>query len=210
MLLELQDLHTGFVGPGEQSRSSGISVYEVEDKVVVVNVVPDSDAARAGVKAGMIVRSFDGKPIEGRLAGLRTMLGQWANTRAYRFVIYSSLLGGAANTTFKLGLERAEGTQFEVSLTRRVVPSSPAKLTAIRLPSGFSYVKIDRALRSPVDDQFESEFKTLKDSPGLIIDLRGMSGGNIKDVGLKIANYFFSAKVSFGKFNGERKSYEES
>jgi hypothetical protein len=53
MLLELQDLHTGFVAPGEQSRSSGISVYEVEDKAVVVNVVSDSDAARAGVQAGM-------------------------------------------------------------------------------------------------------------------------------------------------------------
>ena len=200
MLLELQDLHTGFVAPGEQSRSSGISVYEIEDKVVVVNVVPDSDAARAGMKAGMIVRSFDSKPIEGRLAELRAKLGHWTNSRAYHFAIYSSLLGGPANTTFKLGLERTDGTQFEVALTRRVVPSSPAKLTALRLPSGVSYMKINRALLSPVDDQFESEFKTLKDSPGLIIDLRGISGGDIKDVGLKIANYFFPAKVSFGKF----------
>src|SRR5207253_7231929 len=55
MLLELQDLHTGFVAPGEQARSSGVSVYEVEQKVVVVKVIPDSDAARAGVKPGMIV-----------------------------------------------------------------------------------------------------------------------------------------------------------
>src|SRR2546422_7861809 len=68
------------------------------------------------------------------------------------------------------------------------------------LPSGFSYVKINRALLSPVDDQFENEFKTLRDAPGLIIDLRGVSGGDIKDVGLKIANYFFPAKVSFGRF----------
>ena len=200
MLLELQDLHTAFVAPGEQSRSSGISVYEVEGKVVVVNVVPDSDAAGAGVKAGMIVRSFDGKPIEARVAQLQTKLGHWTNTRACHFATYSSLLGGAANTTFKLDLERADGTQFEVGLTRRVVPSSPAKLTAVRLPSGFSYMKINRALLSPVDDQFESEFKTLKDSPGLIIDLRGIRGGDIKGVGLKIANYFFPAKVSFGKF----------
>lgn len=55
-------------------------------------------------------------------------------------------------------------------------------------------MKINRALLSPVDDQFESEFKTLKDAPGLIIDLRGISGGDIKDVGLKIANYFFLPK----------------
>src|SRR5436309_14103479 len=35
MLLELQDLHTAFVTPGEQSRSSGVSVNEVENKVVI-------------------------------------------------------------------------------------------------------------------------------------------------------------------------------
>src|SRR5437870_4514451 len=110
MLLELQDLHTGFAAPGEQSRSSGISVYEVEDKVVVVNVVPDSDAARAGVKPGMIVRTLDGKPIEARLAELGTRLGHWTNARAHRVAIYSSLLGGP-NATLTLGLERADGTQ---------------------------------------------------------------------------------------------------
>src|SRR5438105_1153762 len=33
MLLELQDLHTGFIAPGEQPRSSGVNVYEVEGKV---------------------------------------------------------------------------------------------------------------------------------------------------------------------------------
>jgi carboxyl-terminal processing protease len=200
MLLELHDLHTGFVAPGEQSRSSGISVYEVEDKAVVVNVVSDSDAARAGVQAGMIVSTLDGKPVEARLAELRTKLGHWTNGRAYRFAIYGALLGGPANTTLRLGLERTDGTQFEVVLTHRAVASSPAKLTAIRLPSGFGYMKINRALLSPVDNQFESEFKTLKDAPGLIIDLRGISGGDIKDVGVKIANYFFPAKVSFGKF----------
>src|SRR5258707_236202 len=199
MLLELQDLHTAFVAPGEQSRSSGASVNEVEDKVVVVNVVPDSDAARAGVKAGMIVRTLDGKPIDARLAELRTKLGHWTNGRAYHFVIYNSVLGGP-NATLTLGLERTDGTRFDVTLTRRAVPSSPSSLTAIRLASGFSYVKINRALLSPVDDRFESEFMALKDAAGFIIDLRGVSGGDIKDVGLKIANYFFPAKVSFGKF----------
>jgi C-terminal processing protease CtpA/Prc len=61
-------------------------------------------------------------------------------------------------------------------------------------------MKVDTALLSPVGDQFESEFAMLKDSPGVIIDLRGIKGGDIKSVGLKIANHFFPSKVSFGKF----------
>jgi C-terminal processing protease CtpA/Prc len=86
MLLDLRDLHTSFVAPDIQPRSSGISVYEVENKIVVVNVDPDSDAARAGVKAGMIVRTFDGKPIGERVSQLRTNLGHWSNQQAYRYI----------------------------------------------------------------------------------------------------------------------------
>jgi carboxyl-terminal processing protease len=200
MLLDLQDLHTSFVAPDTQPRSSGISVYEVENRIVVVNVDPDSDAARAGVKAGMIVCTFDGKPIDERLTQLRTSLGHWSNQQAYRFVISGRILRDPASTTFKLGLEREDGTRFEVVLTRRTVTSPQAKLISYRLPSGVSYMKISAVLRSPVEDQFESEFQKLKDSPGLIIDLRGINGGDIKGVGLKIANHFFPSKVSFGKF----------
>jgi carboxyl-terminal processing protease len=200
MLLDLRDLHTSFVAPDTQPSSSGISVYEIEDKIVVANVDPDSDAARAGVKAGMIVRTLDGKPIDEHVSQLRMKLGHWSNQQAYRVVIRGRILRGPANTTFKLGLERADGTRFEVALTRRAITNPQAKLISYRLPSGFSYMKISAALRSPVEDQFESEFRTLKDSGGLIIDLRGLNGGDIKGVGLKIANHFFPSKVSFGKF----------
>lgn len=200
MLLDLQDLHTSFVAPDTQPGSNGVSVYEVEDKIVVVNVDSESDAARDGVKAGMIVRTLDGKPIDEHVSQLRTKLGHWSNQQAYRVVIRGRILRGPANTTFKLGLERADGTQFEVALTRRTVASPQAKLTSYRLASGFSYMKINTALRSPVEDQFESVFQTLKDSGGLIIDLRGLNGGDIKGVGVKIANHFFPSKVPFGKF----------
>jgi carboxyl-terminal processing protease len=200
MLLDLRDLHTSFVVPDQRPRSSGISVSDVEHKIVVVDVEEDSEAARASVKPGMIVRTFADKPIDERLSEIRARLGNWANQQAYRFLVSRSILAGPANTSFKLGLERADGTQFEVALTRRAVANPEPKLVSYRLPSGFTYMKIAGSLMSPVDDRFQSEFKTLKDSPGLIIDLRGISGGNILGIGLKIANHFFPAKVSFGKF----------
>ena len=68
LLRELHDFHTGFAAPNEQSRSNGLSVNEVEGKIVVVRVEPDSDAARAGVKPGMIVRKLNDKPSEERIA----------------------------------------------------------------------------------------------------------------------------------------------
>ena len=200
MLLELQDLHTSFVPPGEGTRSSGIAVSEVEQKIVITYVEADSDAAGAGVKPGMIVRTFDGKPIDERLAEVRTGLGNWANKQAYRFLVSRRLFAGPANTSFKLGLEGQDRTRFEITLTRRTIPTPEAQLVSRRLSSGIAYMKINGALRSPVEDQFEGVFKSLNDAPGLIIDLRGISGGNIIGTGLPIVNHFFSTKVSFGKF----------
>src|SRR6266404_2883356 len=62
LLGELHDFHTGFAAPNEQSRSNGLSVNEVEGKIVVGRVEPYSDAVRAGVKPGMIVRKLNDKP----------------------------------------------------------------------------------------------------------------------------------------------------
>src|SRR5438132_11755779 len=63
LLRELQDFHTGFAAPNEQPRSNGLSVNEVEGKVVVARVEPDSDAARAGVKPGMMVARLNEEAI---------------------------------------------------------------------------------------------------------------------------------------------------
>ncbi|OLE53699.1 MAG: hypothetical protein AUG51_11825 [Acidobacteria bacterium 13_1_20CM_3_53_8] len=155
MLRELHDLHTGFAAPNDQPLSTGLSVNEVEGKLVVVRVEPDSEAARSGVKVGMIVRTFDGKPVEDRLAQLRAAVGHSSSAQADRFVIYNSFLTGPANAQFKLGLEREDGTQFETTLKRSVVSRPSPSLISQRLPSGFYYMKIN-TLRSPVDEQFKS------------------------------------------------------
>ncbi len=200
MLQELHDTHTSFAAPNDQPINNGLSVNEVEGKVVVVRVEPDSEAARAGVQAGMIVRAFGGKPVEERIAQLRATLGHYSNAQADQFILYISFLSGKIDEPFRLGLERADGTQFEAVLTRRLGSRPSPALVSQRLPSGFHYLKVVRVLVSPVDDQFKSEFANFKDAPGLIIDLRNIQGGDIHDAGLKIANYFFPTKVSFGRF----------
>ena len=199
LLRELHDFHTGFAAPNEQSRSNGLSVNEVEGKIVVVRVEPDSDAARAGVKPGMIVRKLNDKPSEERIAQMHASLGHYSNAQSERFLLFSAFLGGPLNEPLKLSLERADGTQLDVVLARRLRSPTSSALLSQRLPSGFHYLKIQEAFRSPVDDQFRNEFANFKNAPGLIIDLRGVSGGNVHDIGLKIANYFFPAKVSFGR-----------
>jgi carboxyl-terminal processing protease len=200
---ELRDAHTRVRSPrGRQERknlqatSAGVRVYEVEGTPIVFSVTPDSDAARAGVTAGMVVRTIDGQPIAEAIAEARREVGTSSSERATRILSYSRLVAGAADTPLKLGLTRADGTQFEVALTRRTVSAAP-QVTARLLPSGYAYIKFNRFL-APVAKQIKEALVKFKDAPGLILDLRSNGGGDGEE-GLKIAGYFFDDKIPFGR-----------
>ena len=200
---ELRDAHTRVRSPrGRQERknlqatSAGVRIYEVENTPIVFSVTPDSDAARAGVAAGMVVRAIDGQPIAEAIAEARREVGASSSERATRILSYSRLVAGAADTPLKLGLTRADGTPFEVTLTRRTVSTAP-QVTARLLSSGYAYIKFNRFL-APVAKQIKEALVKFKDAPGLILDLRSNGGGDGEE-GLKIAGYFFNDKIPFGR-----------
>lgn len=204
MVGELHDAHTRFHTPRERREreqatavSTGISVYEVEGRVVVVSVEPDSEAARAGVESGMIVRTIDGKPVKERLEEAQARVGGSSSERAIRLRLYRQLIEGDPGTSVKLGLEKPDGSAFDVQVARRVVADLP-RVTTRQLQSGYGYIKLN-LWKSPVQKDFKKALESLKDAPGLILDLRGNPGGEAGVV-VKIASYFFSNRVSFGQF----------
>ncbi|HKY05641.1 MAG TPA: S41 family peptidase [Blastocatellia bacterium] len=205
MVGELRDAHTRFHSPRErrererlQAVSAGVSLFEVEGKPVVLGVNPDSDAASAGVEPGMIVRTIDGKPVEQVIREALKTLSNSSSDRANRLRLYHRIIDGEEETSFKLGLSRADGSEFEVTLTRRVVSDS-ARVISRRLASGYGYIKLT-LWKSPIHKEFKNALKQLADAPGIIIDLRGNPGGEVNQV-LKIASYFFNNRVPFGRFH---------
>ena len=205
MVGELKDAHTRFATPAErherereQAVSAGLTIFEVEDKPVVISVDPDSDASRAGIEAGMIVVTIDGKPVADHLAEARARVAGSSSDRAVRLRIYRMIVDGDPGTILKISLARADGSTLEASLTRRVV-RDVASVMSKRLPSGLGYIKLT-LWKSPVRKQFKNALKQMGDAPGLIIDLRGNPGGEAEEV-VKIASYFFDSHVSFGKFS---------
>jgi carboxyl-terminal processing protease len=204
MVGELNDAHTRFHTPRERrdreqatAVSTGISIYEVEGRAVVMAVEPGSEAERAGVEAGMIVRTIDGKPVKERLAEAQARVGGSSSERANRLRLYRQLTDGEPGSAVKLGLERADGSKFDTEVTRRVIADMP-RVTARQLQSGYGYIKLN-LWKSPVQKEFKRALESLKDSPGIIIDLRGNPGGEAGVV-VKIASYFFNSRVSFGQF----------
>ena len=204
MVGELHDAHTRVHTPRERREreqlkavSVGVSISEVEGQVVVTGVEPDSQASRAGVETGLIVLTIDDKPVAQRIKEAQARIGGTSTERAERLRLYHQLLEGEPGTTVKLGLERADETPLDVTLTRLTV-SDNARVTSRRLPSGYGYIKLT-LWKSPVHKEFKRQLESLKDAPGLIIDLRGNPGGEANEV-MKIAGLFFNSRVPFGQF----------
>jgi carboxyl-terminal processing protease len=177
--------------------SAGVSIYEVEGQVVITGVETDSEAASAGVEKGMVLRTIDGKPVQERLRETQNLIGGTSSERAEKLRLYGKLLDGEPGTTVKLGLEDEEEKSVEVTLTRHIV-ADIAKITSRRLASGYSYIKLN-LWKSPVHKEFRRVLELFRNTPGIIIDLRGNPGGEANEV-IRIASYFFNSRVPFGQF----------
>ncbi len=204
MVAELRDAHTRFHTPRERrererlfSVSLGISLSEVEGQIVIIDILADSEAFRAGVSRGMIVQTIDGKPVAEKMAEIILQLGESSSERATRIRAYRRLLDGEAGATVSLGLLAPDEKIFEVSLTRQVFSTAP-KVVSIQLATGIAYLKFN-VWKSPVHREVKEALKQMRRSAGLIIDLRGNPGGEVHEV-LDVADYFFNERVSFGKF----------
>jgi carboxyl-terminal processing protease len=206
MLGELRDAHTHFRTPSsiaasktQTATSTGISLREVEGLLAVFRVEPASDATHAGVQSGMIVRRIDNQPVTERLAVAR----QEVNASSYapegltRLRVYARLLAGPPDTSLKLGLQRADNSLFEVTLTRRIVTTTAAKPILKLLPSGNAYLKFD-SFRDGIAKEVKAILEKFKDAPALIIDLRSNGGGEIPEM-RKIAGYFFNERIFLGR-----------
>jgi len=142
----------------------------------------------------MVVRTVNGQPIAEAVSTARREVGTSSSERVTRILSYQKTIAGEPDTTLKLGLTRADGTPFDVTLSRRTVSAAP-QFDARILPSGYAYIKFNRFV-SPVDKQIKEALIKFKDAPGLILDLRSNGGGD-GELGGQIGGYFFNDKITF-------------
>ncbi|MGC1902547.1 MAG: S41 family peptidase [Candidatus Acidiferrum sp.] len=200
---ELHDAHTRFNSPEQwknykkqQGVGSGISLDEIDGKTVITAIRADSDAAHAGISPGMIIRTVDGKPVNERIAEIESAKSASSTSRATRMFTYNRLLAGPADTQLKLGVERADGSQFETEVTRQIYSSSTSVATDT-LPSGNGYIRFD-SFQPSITKEFRQALERFRNTPGLVVDLRRNGGGDL-GVLMPIAGYFFDKKTLFAK-----------
>ena len=215
MLFELNVSHIGVVPPDDLHQiepimaaegSIGIDVRILEDNAVITSVKSDSPGARAGLRAGYIIKSIDGIKIE-QLTDIKhindikyqdideetlknlTILTPPYNephrinkiTSGIRERIY-----GLPDTTVSIAYMDKNGDTHQKKIIRakRIgkmvfddkMPPSFVEFEAKRLGDNIGYIWFN-AFIPPVDQKFIKAIDSMEDTSGLIIDIRGNPGG---------------------------------
>jgi carboxyl-terminal processing protease len=201
MTAELHDAHTRFSSPEQwanRRRHQGVSVGFragfVEGKVVVLDVTPNSNAAKAGVQTGWIVKALDGKPMEEELTDAENKLPRSSSERVTKLRILSLIFSANLDKPVDVSLERADGTVFEAKYSRELLSNAPQVISET-LPDGFGYIRFDEFQRGLVHD-FRNAVASFRKAPGLILDLRRNRGGDGATLGT-MAGFFFEKRTLF-------------
>ena len=162
-------------------------------KPVVYHVTPNSPAAKEGVKPGMTVVSLNGRPaqkvLEQAMIGY-SIYGSFSSTRylQYQAARWFPRLEGKDTqvTTVMLDIAGKEHTfklianQAVRYLPRLPVPNPPvndsANVSWKRLAGNIGLIYV-RRIRSDLIPQLDKAVAGFTDAKGLIIDVRGNSGG---------------------------------
>ncbi len=200
---ELRDSHTRVYSPEQKAErknrkrtSVGIQIKAIENAFVISNVAPDSEAARLGIKAGMIVLSVNNQPIKKAIADAKKAIGASSSERSTAMRLFSKLLAGEPETFLKIGLidERKNSKIFTL---KRISASSAPQVSSRILPSGIAYLKFDQFHES-IEKEISERLENFQNAPALILDLRGNAGGD-GEMGLRFAGKFFDEKITVAR-----------
>ncbi|MBX3279882.1 MAG: hypothetical protein KF868_17915 [Acidobacteria bacterium] len=204
MLGMLGDAHTRIFSPADgydRLRPAGVTVgltaRRVEGDAAIVWVEPGSEAARQGVRPGWILRAIDGVAVEDALARVRNDLGYSSTPQALETLGFERLFWGQSGTEVEIAVEDVNGTVREIVLRRRFV-DFPRRVVSRRLPNEIGYIELT-GFAPDIEREFEFALESMRDTRGLVLDLRQNGGGFVSSV-VKVASHFLGRDVALGEF----------
>lgn len=182
-------------GAPEWRSVPGVSLEVAGDEVVVAQLTPDSAAAQAGVKPGMILVAVDGRSTADLLQSLGTYFlrcGGCQNERLARLRAVNVLLTGPRDSEAEIVLRpaTAEATAITLRLARALPGSTSGngserperKIVEHELrPDGVGVIKIRAFLGTALLPYSKAlEELAAKNARGVVLDLRGNEVGDPK------------------------------
>jgi C-terminal processing protease CtpA/Prc len=168
-----------------------------DGRAVVVEVRPDSPASRAGVRPGMVLLSFDGVAID---EAVRARLGRSlrAESLAARNWALRAVLAGRRDRPRRL--EVVDGaTRRAVSLDDTARQETRGLLEHRRL-GDVGYIRIANSLGDfALAKAFDAALAELRDTKGLVLDLRDTPSGGNTTVARAIMGRFVDREMPYQK-----------
>jgi carboxyl-terminal processing protease len=146
----------------------------------VTAVRGESEAQKAGVRAGDALLSIDGSAVSDAIAARRPHFLRSPNTAADEWALLAALSGRHDRVRI-LGLRDANGA------------TAPAPDLSSSKVNGVPYIAIRSFADERVVDEFDRALAGVRDAPALIIDVRNDNGGDTA-VMLPIAGRFLAAR----------------
>ncbi len=183
----LKDSHTRVHSPKDvqnareqEVHALGIALAEIEGKILVTGVNGDSDAYFAGVRSGMTVTHIEGEPALTYVRKLEASVRETSTPWTRRRVAFRKLLSGDVDSKISMHFARVgtyanDGGEIIATLKRRSFGTG-SDATARTLPSGYGYIRFS-GFSLTSQSRVLAGIEKLKDTPGLIIDLRNNGGG---------------------------------
>lgn len=175
LVARIQDSHGMIVNP-VYDRYMGLAKPAVQvtfaEGLSVLSLIQDPALRRTGIDVGDIVLSVDGEKAEDRRARLKRFLPASTPGRL-EAKADMALLAGDPDRPARVSFRKASGKVVSATLPRtREVPlrPDPSPLPNFTvLPEGPGYIDLGRLLDAEVGPALEK----VKDTPGLVLDMRG-------------------------------------
>ncbi|WP_199314657.1 MULTISPECIES: S41 family peptidase [Streptomyces] len=169
----------------------GLSARRGRDgRIQVAEVAPGSPAAAAGIRAGDRLRSVDGERTDGR------------PVTEVVSVLRGDATDAAAGSTVRLGLERGTRAWTRTLLRARIATDS---VSVRRLSAGVTAIKI-AAFTKGTGDTVRTAVRRAPAAAGIILDLRGNSGGLVTEAVTAASAFLDGGLVATYDIDGEQRA----
>jgi C-terminal processing protease CtpA/Prc len=205
----IPDGHMNFSLPSLRSELQGtvgmLLVPSSDGQIVVWFVRPDGPADRAGIKAGAVITSWGGKPIQQALDEMVLLFSNASTPHALLDTKLTQIVRGQRGSTAEIGYQNpgeaaVAATLTRVEAVRATLPSDPLNLQNGVLPSGIGYIRLPSFAGYRNMTDFDAELDSLiqQNVPGIIIDIRG-NGGGFSQISDAIASRFYDTTMIIGR-----------
>lgn len=172
----------------------GIDVRILGGSAVVTRIEPGSTAARAGLRPGFVIKKVGSRSLDSVIAEIERH-PQWGAIIRPELPVFlvAGFINGEEDSPVQLGYLDARNRLRTIRINRERLkgemspaignlPAMYVEFETKRLAGGVGYIRFSAFVPSLME-KLCGAFRSMKDAPGIILDLRGNQGGLLGMVG---------------------------